>query len=176
MTKTKTKTAPKAHEAEAAELVVAETNEGRELVVYQPETEEQEAADDAEIEEQERLPASVVPAKYKTRYKDRARANGHRSKAAKRSTWDWLAQVLAAETLDKKGKCDPDKLTAILKANGLEDPEAEWPNRTKGWEGRYRMTAGIWLRREIAQERGFITLADGEEIVPPAEWMAKHSQ
>jgi hypothetical protein len=116
----------------------------------------------------------VVPSKYKTRYKDRARANGHRSKAAKRSTWDWLAQVLAAETLDKKGKCDPAKLTAILQANGMEDPEGEWPNRSKGWEGRYRMTAGIWLRREVA-EVGFIRLADGEEIVPTAEWLAKYS-
>jgi len=165
------KTQPQAAEAHAS--VVAET-ETRALVVWEAETPEQEAADDAEIAEQEKLPASVVPSKYKTRYKDRARANGLRSKAAKRSTWDWLAQVLAAETLDKKGKCDPAKLTAILQANGMEDPEAEWPNRSKGWEGRYRMTGGIWLRREVA-ERGFIILADGEEIVPPAEWIAKHT-
>jgi hypothetical protein len=139
-----------------------------------PETPEQEAADDAEIEEQERLPASVVPAKYKTRYKERARANGHRSKAAKRSNWDWLAQTLAANVLNKKGKIDIDKLVAILQANGMPDPLEEWPNRSKGWEGRIRMTGGIWLRREVA-EQGVMLLPDGEELVPPAEWVAKYA-
>jgi hypothetical protein len=162
------------HAKVAAELVVAETNEGRELVVFQPTTPEQENADDAEIEEQEKLPASVVPGKYKTRYKDRARANGHRSKAAKRSTWDWLAQVLAAEVLNKQGKIDIDKLVAVLQANGLEDPLETWPNRSKGWEGRIRMTGGIWLRREVA-EVGEMRLADGEVLTPPAEWVAKHT-
>jgi len=166
---TKTKTAA----AEAHASVVAETAT-RELVVWDAETPEQEAADDAEIEEQEKLPASVVPSKYKTRYKDRARAAGLRTKAAKRSTWDWLAQVLAAEVLNKKGKIDIDKLVAVLQANGMEDPLTEWPNRSKGWEGRIRMTGGIWLRRVVAEE-GLMKLADGEELTPPAEWVAKYA-
>jgi len=131
---------------------------------------EQEA--EAEIEEQIAKPASVVKAAYKVRYRDRARAAGIRGKAAKRSNWDWLAQTLAGECLNKAGKIDIDKFVAILACNGEPDALARWDNRSKGWEGRLRMTGGLWLRTEVA-EAGVLRLPDGEELVPPAEWVAK---
>ena len=53
----------------------------------EPVVEAQIAADDAEIEEQIALPNSVVKREYKVKYRDRARANGLTSKAAKRSAW-----------------------------------------------------------------------------------------
>src|SRR4029450_12183722 len=152
MARKKTTLAITAHEElldEANELLAS---------VAQPEVEEtptaQEIADDAEIDEQIALPNSVVKKVYKLRYKLRARENGHKSKAAKRSAWDWLAVQLAGECLDKRGKIAIDKFAAILVANGIEEPDAldenghynpeksRWGNQGKGWEGRYRMTRG----------------------------------
>ena len=139
-----------------------------------PVTPEQEAADDAEIEEQIAKRATVVKPKYKARYRDAARASGNRSKAAKRSCWDWFAQAMARETLNKQNKLDVGKLVAILQANGEPDPLERWPNRSKGWEGRLRMTGGLWLRTVVAEEQVLrIPEADGtvEELVPPEEWV-----
>ena len=103
----------------------------------------------AEIEDQIEKPRSVVKRQYKQKYLDRARANGVRGKAAKRSAWDWLAETLAGECLNRKAKIDIDKFTAILVANGIEDPHERWPNRAPGWEGRFRMTGRSfgWCRR-----------------------------
>jgi hypothetical protein len=157
--------------------------------VAQPEGEEtptaQELADDAEIDEQIALPNSVVKKLYKLRYKHRARENGYRSKAAKRSAWDWLAEQMAGEVLDKQGKISIDKAAAIFVANGIEEadildenghfiPEkSRWPNQSKGWEGRYRMTGGLALRPVVA-EQGYLQLPDGEQLEAPAEWVAKY--
>jgi hypothetical protein len=126
----------------------------------------QEMLDDLEIEHQIQLPASVVGRKYKVKYRDRARANGERSKAAKRSTWDWLAETLAAEVLNEKAKLRVDDFLAILDANGVD--HSRWTNRSPGWEGRLRMTGSLALRRVVA-EAGVLWLADGEELVVPEE-------
>lgn len=134
--------------------------------------EEQVVLDDIEIEEQIAKPRSVVQPKYKVKYRDRARENGQTKKAAKRSAWDWLAETLAGECLNRKAKIDIDKFTAILVANGIEDPHERWPNRAPGWEGRFRMTGRLCLQRIVA-EAGVLRLPDGEELVPPAEWVAK---
>ena len=114
-----------------------------------------------------------MKAAYKAKYRDRARENGQRSKAAKRSAWDWLAQTLAGEVLTKDNKLKVDEFAALLAANGEPDALGRWPNRSKGWEGRLRMTGGLWLRRVVA-EAGVLKLADGEELVPPEDWVAKH--
>jgi len=138
--------------------------------------ERQEALDDAEIEAQIALPASVVKANYKRKYRDRARAAGIRSKAAKRSAWDWLAETLAGEILTEKAKLKVDAFVAILEANGIEAPLTRWPSQTPGWEGRLRMTGRLCLQRIVA-EAGVLLIPteDGfEELVPPAEWVAKH--
>lgn len=126
----------------------------------------EEAAAEADIEEQIALPRSVVGRKYKIRYRDRAREAGIRGKAAKRSAWDWLAQVMAEQTLTKKAKTDVDALFAFFHANGLDTDR--WPNRAPGWEGRLRMTGGLALRRQIA-ETGLLSLRDGTVLEVPAE-------
>lgn len=126
----------------------------------------------AEIEDQIAKPRSVVQRKYKEKYLARSRENGTKGKAAKRSAWDWLAETLAGECLNKKAKIDIDKFTDILVANGIEDPHGRWPNRAPGWEGRFRMTGRLCLQRIVA-EAGILKLPDGEELVPPQEWVAK---
>jgi hypothetical protein len=113
---------------------------------------------------------SVVKPVYKRRYATRAAALGYKSKAAQRSAWDWLAQTIAAIVLDKRAKLDVAAFTALLDANGVD--HSKWTNRSKGWEGRLRMTGRLALQRVVA-EAGVLHTADGEELVPPAEWVAK---
>jgi hypothetical protein len=135
-----------------------------ELVVEEPEV-------DAEIEAQIALPRSVVGVAYKVKYRDRARAAGHKGKAAKRSAWDWLAQELAAETLTPQAKLKVDDFLALLDANGVD--HSRWQNRSKGWEGRLRMTGRLALQRVVA-ETGLLRFADGEVKDAPAEWVARY--
>src|SRR5262245_11381067 len=129
------------------------------------------ARDDAQVEQDIARKNSVVQAKYKVRYRDRARANGHTRKAAKRSAWDWLAQTLAGETLDEKDHLVVSRLLAICTANGVDD--SRWTNRSKGWEGRLRMTGRLALQRVVA-ETGLLRTPDGEELEAPAEWVLKY--
>jgi len=166
MTRKSKKTEKLAAEA-AAELVVIKP------VTAEPEpTEAQIAADDAEIEHQIALPRSVVKPAYKVKYRDRAASNGQKSKAAKRSAWDWLAQELAAATLTKESKLRVDDFAALLEANGIADPLTRWPNRSKGWEGRLRMTGRLALQKVVA-EAGLLRFADGEWKEAPTEWVAR---
>lgn len=136
-----------------------------------PQTEAEAKADAVEIETQIALPRSVVKAGYKVKYRDRAAAAGLTRKAAKRSTWDWLAQELAAEVLDDNQKLKVDALLALLDANGVD--HSRWTNRSPGWEGRLRMTGRLALQRVVA-ERGTLLLTDGETLEAPAEWVAKY--
>jgi len=140
--------------------------------VVAPEPTLAELADDAEIEEQIALPNSVVKREYKVKYRDRARANGLTSKAAKRSAWDWLAQELAAATLTKENKLRVDDFVALLEANGIAEPLKRWPNQSKGWEGRLRMTGRLALQRVVA-ERGELFFADGDSKPAPEDWVAR---
>jgi hypothetical protein len=169
---------------EIAKIIEAEAaiEEANELLasVAQPEAAEtptaQEILDDAEIDAQIKLTNSVVKPGYKLRYKEKARAAGNRAKWAKRSTGDWLAACLAANVLDKQSKIDIAKLTEIAKLNGIDDPEERWPNRSKGWEGRYRMTIGLVLRPMVA-DAGVLLVPDEEgheTLEAPAEWVLKY--
>lgn len=125
---------------------------------------------DAEIEADLPKSNSVVKSGYKTKYRDRAREAGVARKAAKRSTWDWLAEQLAGECLVGKDKIDISRFLAVLDANGVD--HSRWTNRSKGWEGRLRMTGRLALQRVVA-EAGVLLLADGETLEAPAEWVAK---
>lgn len=116
---------------------------------------------------------SVVKTAYKQKYADRAVAAGHKRKAAQRSTWDWLAATLAGECLRKGDRIDIDAFCAILEANGIEKPQERWPNRSKGWEGRLRMTGRLALQKVVA-ETEVLKLPDGETLEAPAEWVAKY--
>lgn len=132
-----------------------------------------EAAAIAEIDHQIALPKSVVRVKYKVRYKDRAIAAGIKGKAAKRSTWDWLAQELAAATLTKSGELRVDDFLAILEANGVD--HSRWTNRSKGWQGRLRMTGRLALARVVAESGVLRYSKEAEDWKPaPADWIAKH--
>jgi hypothetical protein len=124
----------------------------------------------AEIEEQIALPRSVVKPTYKVKYRDRAREAGVKGKAAKRSAWDWLAQSIAAIALDEREKLKVGDFLALLDANGVD--HSRWQNRSPGWEGRLRMTGRLALQKVVAEAEVLMT-ADGEELVPPAEWVAK---
>lgn len=113
---------------------------------------------------------SVVKHKYKARYIARAREAGINRKAAKRSAWDWLAEALAGECLNEKSKIDIARFTRILELNGVD--HSRWTNRSKGWEGRFRMTGRLALQRIVA-EAGVLKV-EGDELQPPADWVAKY--
>lgn len=126
----------------------------------------------AEVAADNAKKGSVVGVGYKTRYAKRAVEAGVARKAAQRSAWDWLAQTIAGECLDKKDRLDVDKFLALLDANGVD--HSRWTNRNKGWEGRLRMTGRLALQRVVA-EAGVLQTADGEELEAPAEWVAKYA-
>lgn len=128
-------------------------------------------AEDDEVNADIARKNSVVKAKYKVRYAHRAIEAGLKKKRAKRSAWDWLAEKLADECLDSKDRISIERFLAVLDANGVD--HSKWQNRSKGWEGRLRMTGRLALQRVVA-EANVLRLPDGEEMVPPAEWVAKY--
>jgi len=127
----------------------------------------------AEVAEDNAKKGSVVRHAYKAKYAERAVANGLGRKAAQRSSWDWLAQTLAGECLGAGDKIDIAKFLAILDANGID--HSRWQNRSKGWEGRLRMTGRLALQKVVA-EKTELALPDGEVLVAPAEWVAKFAR
>lgn len=161
------------HTSEAAVVVETPTIEAvaepRILPVLNP-SEDQQRMDDAEIEMQIALPKSVVGRKYKIAYKEAARAAGHKSKAAKRSKWDWLAQQMAELVLTDKAKLDVAAFEALMEANGID--HTKWDNRSPGWEGRLRMTGCLVLRRKLVDQQ-VLKLADGSERPVPADELAR---
>src|SRR5689334_14063267 len=88
------------------------------------------------------LPRSVVNAAYKRKYAERAltskNVKGVSKKARARSCGDWLSVTLAKLCLVEKDKVSIERFTAVLDANGVD--HSRWTNRSKGWEGRFRMT------------------------------------
>ena len=135
------------------------------LCMGEVEIDDEVAADNAKAR-------SVVQVAYKQKYAERAVANGLARKAAQRSTWDWLAQSIAGECLRKGDRIDIDHFLALLEANGVD--HSRWTNRSKGWEGRLRMTGRLALQKVVAAA-GMLRTPDGEELVAPAEWVAKFS-
>lgn len=124
----------------------------------------QKAAPEAEAEDAEDAPAprSVVGAAYKARYRSREGSSKGRNCA------DWLAQELAGLVLEG-GKLQPERLAAICAQNAVS---SEYSNRSKGWEGRMRMTLGLRLRPVVAAQ-GFLLVPTGKKtpekrIAPPA--------
>jgi hypothetical protein len=122
---------------------------------------------DAEVADDIAKPNSVVKRAYKEKYAERNKADGKR---AQRSCWDWLAQELAAECLDDKAKISIERFLALLEANGVD--HSRWQNRSKGWEGRLRMTGRLALQKVVAAQGGLKT-AEGAMLEAPAEWVAK---
>jgi hypothetical protein len=130
---------------------------------------------DPEVEEDNAKKNSVVLPKYKHRYAERAIANGDKRKCVQRSAWDWLAQTLAAQCLNKAQKIDIVKFCKVLELNGID--HSRWPNRSKGWEGRLRMTGRLALQRVVAESGQMAIIGDEGEhdvVEAPAEWIAKY--
>ena len=125
---------------------------------------------DAEVAADIEKKGSVVKTSYKKTYAARA-AEAGLGKIAQRSCWDWLAQTLAGEVL-VDGKLHEAKLRSLLDANGVR--HEHWQNRSKGWEGRLRMTGRLALQKVVAA-KGVLQTADGETLEAPAEWVAKHT-
>ena len=123
---------------------------------------------DAEVAEEIEKKGSVVKSTYKKKYAARAAGQGL-GKTAQRSCWDWLAQELASECLDGT-KIDIGRFLATLEANAVD--HSRWTNRSKGWEGRLRMTGRLALQKVVAAQ-GHLKTVEGAEIAAPAEWVAK---
>jgi hypothetical protein len=126
--------------------------------------------EDEAAEEEVKLPNSVVAPKFKDKYIANAVEQGIKDKAARRSNWDWLAQRIAAECLDSKGKIDIEIFKYILEMNAVD--YSKWTNRNKGWEGRFRMTGRVALQKRVANS-GVLRLPSSVEHAP-AEWVAKY--
>ena len=144
------------------------------LPAPEPQTEAdiEEAIVDAEIDADIERRGSVVKREYKIKYKLKARERGDKGKAAKRSTWDWLAQQMAPIVLNEKAKLKLGAFDDFMRANGVDIHKwmTEKYCASNGWEGRLRMTAGLALRRLIA-ESGVLHFADGSQIELPEEEM-----
>ena len=138
------------------------------------EDQRQEALALAEINHQIALPHSVVKASYKVKYKERAIAAGLKGKASKRSNGDWLSRQMAELVLDKKEKLIVERLVEVCEANGLEDILNRWPNQSKGWEGRLRMTACLVLRKIVADNAQFVVPGEEEPRIPPVDFITRN--
>ena len=123
---------------------------------------------DAEVAEEIEKKGSVVKSTYKKKYAARAAGAGL-GKTAQRSCWDWLAQELASECLDGT-KIDIGRFLATLEANGVD--HSRWQNRSKGWEGRLRMTGRLALQKVVAAQ-GHLKTVEGAELEAPRDWIAK---
>jgi hypothetical protein len=123
---------------------------------------------DAEVQEEIEKKGSVVKSTYKKKYAARAAGQGL-GKTAQRSCWDWLAQELAGECLDGT-KIDIGRFLATLEANGVD--HSRWQNRSKGWEGRLRMTGRLALQKVVAAQ-GHLKTVEGAELEAPRDWIAK---
>ena len=106
------------------------------------------------------------PDKYRQQYRT-ASSTGQ-------SCGDWLAEQLAGDTLDADGKLNIESLIAVFEANGL-DLNASWAvNRSRGWQGRFRMTGRNILEKQVALSGIY---HEGDRVIDaPAEWLASMEQ
>ena len=123
-------------------------------------------ATEAEDEPEKR---TVVPDIYKARYA----AMGHPNTCG-----DWLALVLNGICLTAEGfQVEP--MVAICDANGV-DAERYLARRTRGWQGRFRMSARNKLKGVVAKA-GMVLIPDGvdedgqRELAAPADWIAANT-
>jgi len=124
---------------------------------------------DPSEDEEEPKPNSVVAEKFKLKYIENAKAVGAAGKAAKRSSWDWLAQRIAEQCLGEKEKININDFMDLLECNGVD--YSKWTNRNKGWEGRFRMTGRVVLQKVVANN-GVLKTMTGESV-PPPEWVER---
>lgn len=118
-----------------------------------------------EDEDDARPSGSVVPESYRTAYRT-ASTTG-------RSNGDWLAERLAADTLNADGVLIIDDFVAILSANGV-DMTGKWAQmrftQSRGWQGRFRMNGRQVLEKMVAKAGVYIDHT-GTEITPHGDWL-----
>lgn len=125
-----------------------------------------EAGIDPIGEEQEgddgKVSRTVVPERYRQIYRE--------SSSTGTTNGDWLAERLTAETTSAlDGKLNTADLEAVFSNNGL-DLTAPWAvNRSKGWQGRYRMSGRLVLEKAIALSGTYIGLTETVEV--PADFV-----
>lgn len=173
------------YEAEGFEVVIdADTDEEEaiyagdkvpslaEILDYCAENEIDPTKDDED--EEPRASGSVVPEAYRAKYRAESTTG--------RSCGDWLAEQLAADTLDGKEKLVMEDFIAILEANDV-DLTGKWAQmrygQTPGWQGRFRMN-GRQVMEKLVTKRAIYRNHTGEALVPPADWLeamrAKHAK
>jgi len=150
------------------DVAAYEDQQDEEAEMTEEELLEATALGESEEADEERVPNSIVKDKFKVKYIENATALGLTSKAAKRSNWDWLSQMLAAFCMNDKGKIDIGSFTDVLDANGVD--HSKWTNRNKGWEGRFRMTGRVALQKVVANSGVLKWPGDLEATPAPAEW------
>lgn len=120
-------------------------------------------ADAEDAAEEDARSGSVVPDRYKERYKEQ----GHPGTCG-----DWLATVLQPLTTLPSGKLDPDAMAEVARLNGIDTSKLN--RTTAGWQGRFRMTARNMLVKVVAKN-GFLQVPadeNGDQVKAPGDWMA----
>lgn len=126
------------------------------------EVDEISEADAADAAEEELRSGSVVPDKYKERYRE----DGHPNNCG-----DWLADTLGPLTTNNQGKLDVDAMEEVARLNGIDTSKL---NRTSpGWQGRFRMTARNMLVKKVVAS-GFLSVPaseNGDTVKAPGDWL-----
>lgn len=119
-----------------------------------------------EEEEAPRASGSVVPEAYRSRYRAESstgRCNG-----------DWLAEQLAADTLDHEGKLNLEDFVAVLERNGV-DMSGKWAQLhftgARGWQGRFRMNGRQILEKMVAKTGQYFGSV-GDAMTPSEDFLA----
>lgn len=125
-----------------------------------------ELPSEEEADEDEEKGASVVSYAYKRRYAEA----GHPAHCG-----DWLANTLNAECLGENG-FNLDVFQSICDANDV-DLSPYMRHRTRGWQGRVRMSGRLKLTTAILKAKGVLQLPanggwDDREVQAPGEWLA----
>lgn len=98
---------------------------------------------EGEEDEEARAPASVVGERYRQAYQ-LASSNGQ-------GNGDWLHEMLVA-TCNGSDGISITLFDAVLRDNGIEPQDTKWgtSEKTRGWQGRYRMSGRLALEKQIA--------------------------
>lgn len=120
-----------------------------------------------EEEEAPRASGSVVPETYRSRYKTESSTG--------RSNGDWLAEQLAADTLDNEGRLNLEDFVAVLERNGV-DLTGKWAQLrftgARGWQGRFRMNGRQVLEKQVAKTGKYFG-AVGDALTPSEDWLGE---
>lgn len=152
-------------EIEGEETTIAEGDKVPSLAAVLDACIEMDIDPSADEDDEPTHSGSVVPEIYRKLYREIS--------TTRRSCGDWLAEQLAIDTLDVKGKLNVDDMVAILEANGV-NLSAKWAQmrftQTAGWQGRFRMSGRQVMEKLVAKSGVYIDHT-GTEHAPDGKWM-----